>query len=302
MARTGWDRMAAWRDARSGEDGDLWHRAIILPTMYAVLGSVRGRRVLDLGCGVGVLARKLAREGAQTVVGVDRSAPTLARARARERRDPVGVRYLERDARRLTGLADASFDLVVANMSLMDIEHADAAIAEAARVLVPGGRLVFSISHPCFDTDLRSTWVVERRAVGNGDYENVVYRKVSGYRIEDRQEIPWHVSERRVVRTESFHRTLSTYSRYLREAGFAIVRLEEPVPLAEAVEKSPQGPFLAEIPLHLVVEAVRLPRGAAPTPGSRTSAGSRRAAGPRSGSPPRTRGTGSRGRGSTPGS
>ncbi len=302
MARTGWDRMAAWRDERSGEDGDLWHRSIILPTMYEVLGPVRGLRVLDLACGVGMLSRKLAREGARTVVGVDRSRPTLARARARERRDPTGVRFLERDAGRLTGLADGSFDVVVANMALMDIAHADGALRESARVLVPGGRLVFSISHPCFDLDARSRWLTEREPVGDGRFRNVVYRKVSGYRVEDRQQTPWYISETRIVRTESFHRTLSTYSRYLREAGFSIQRLEEPVPLAEALEKSPQGPLIAEIPLHLVVEAVRGGSTARPRPASRRSAGSRRAVARRSGSPRRTRGTGSAGRGSTTGS
>ena len=300
MPSTGWDRMAAWRDERAGDDGDLWHRAIILPSMYEVIGPVRGARVLDVGCGVGVLARRLARGGAAQVVGVDRSAPTIRRARARERRDPTGARFAVRDARRLVGFADRSFDLVVANMSLMDIEHADEAVAEAARVLRPHGRFVFSLCHPCFDTNLNSHWSVERLLQPRGGYEDVVYRKVSRYRREVRQKVPWFVSPRRTVFTDGFHRTLATYSRYLRAAGLVIRRLEEPVPQPEAVEKSPQGRWMLEIPLHLVVEAVRAAPSA--TPASRRSGGSRRAGDRRSGSSRRTRGTGSRRRGSTPGS
>ena len=302
MTRDGWDRMAEWRDERTGEEGDLWHRAIILPAVYHVVGSVRGLRVLDLGCGVGMLARRFAKQGARSVVGIDRSGPTIERARARERRDPTGTRFVRCDAGNLRALPSGSFDLVVANMSLMDIEEAERAVGEVGRVLRPHGRFVFSISHPCFDTDLRSMWVVERAVQPNGRFVSTVFRKVSGYRQEVRQSVPWHISERRSVRTFSYHRTLATYVRYLRSAGLSVVRIEEPSPLPEALEQSPQGPFIAEIPLHLVVEALRTPKLGSPRPASRTSADSPAAARRRSGSSRRTRGSGSRHPGSTPGS
>lgn len=291
--------MAAWRDERMGETGDLWHRALIDPTLRAVIGPVRALRVLEVACGNGYLARRFAREGAASVVGVELSRPTLAAARARERANPLGVRFVLGDASRLEGFPDAEFDLVVANMAFMDIADSGGAIRAAARVLVPGGRLVFSISHPCFDTDDRSMWVVERGIAPDGTWSDVVWRKVRGYREETKRSVPWDVPSGPPVRTDAYHRTLATYSRYLRDAGFLIRRLEEPSPLPEMIEQSPQGNYLVEIPLHLVVEAVRT---SVSRSGSGRSAGSSREAARRSGSRARRPGNGSARPGSTAGS
>lgn len=288
-----------------GEQGDLWHRAIIDPTLLRVVGPVRGRRVLDLGCGNGYLTRRWARQGARVALGVDRSGPTLAFARSREGTGRTGARFLEGDAAHLTELPDASFDLVVAHMSLHDIPDGEAAVHEVARLLGTGGRFVFSLVHPCFDLDDRSAWVEERLRERDGSVHDVVWRKVRGYRDERQVRVPWRISEEETGYTTSYHHTLSTLSRWLREAGLAITRLEEPVPLPEAVEKSPEGRFLLEIPLHLVVEARPMAAlGTRPNPlrttrsASRRSGGTSSTAGRRSRSGGRTRGSGSRRQGS----
>ena len=297
MPNDPWDRLHRARDARVGETGDLWHRALIDPTLCRVLGPVRGLRVLEVACGNGYLARRFARDGAAEVVGVDRSPVAIRLAARRGRAAGSSARFEVGEATRLR-FAAGSFDLVVANMALMDIRDADRAISEAARVLAPGGRLVFSINHPCFDIDGRSTWAVEQEMGPDGRPATTVFRKVSGYRRERSVRVPWDVGPREVVRTPAYHRTLGTYSRYLRSAGFAIVRLEEPMPEAEMLAESPQGRYLAEVPLHLVVESQRLPV----KPASRTPERSRPAVARRSGSGAGTGGTGSRRRGSRSGS
>jgi ubiquinone/menaquinone biosynthesis C-methylase UbiE len=291
-----------------GERGDLWHRAIIDPTLLRVVGSVKGLAVLDLACGNGYLSRRFARQGAVRAVGIESSRPTLAFARRRERAHPSGAEFLERDAGNLRGLADGSFDLVVSNMALQDIQYAEEAVQEVARVLRPDGRFVFSLSHPCFDLDERSGWVVERVREAEGTWHDLVWRKVRAYREERAVLVPWDVSGTETGYTTSYHRTLTTYSRLLRNAGLAITRLEEPSPLPEAVRRSPQGPYIQEIPLHLVVEARPFPklgRRSRPRPArrreSRSSARSSRKGSRRSGSGARTRGSGSRGRGSRSG-
>ncbi|HEV2359820.1 MAG TPA: hypothetical protein VGZ23_19695 [bacterium] len=53
-----WEAMAAWYDAKQGDDGDLWHRTLIDPALLRVVGPVAGRRLLDLACGNGYLARR----------------------------------------------------------------------------------------------------------------------------------------------------------------------------------------------------------------------------------------------------
>jgi ubiquinone/menaquinone biosynthesis C-methylase UbiE len=102
--------------------------------------DVRGRDVLDVGCGEGWLARRLASAGAR-VVGLDPLASALERARGHDSSGP-GPRYVEGAAEAL-GFPDSSFDVVIFFNSLHHVppESMDAALAEAARVLRPDGVL-----------------------------------------------------------------------------------------------------------------------------------------------------------------
>ncbi len=265
MTRSGWDSLAEWRDHRMGERGDLWHRALIDPALLSVLGSVRGRRVLDIGCGNGYLTRRFRRQGASRAVGVDASAASIRLARRREAARPTGAEFVHADAAHLRRFDDGTFDRAVANMSLMDIRDARGTVHEAGRLLSAGGRFVFSIGHACFEIDARSSWSIERVP-----YVETISRRVQGYRCERPVRVPWRVSERETAYTTSYHRTLATYSRYLEDAGLGIVRMVEPAPKPEMIRKSDQGRFIAEIPLHLVIHAAPWSRGAKtlPRPGS----------------------------------
>ncbi len=124
-------------------------QALIDPVLLRMVGNVTGLRVLDLGCGNGYLARKLAKQGAK-VTGVDSSARLIGLARARENKDPLGITYHAADAANLELLEDESFDMTVSNMAMMNIARADVATREASRVLRPKGRLAMSLSHPLF--------------------------------------------------------------------------------------------------------------------------------------------------------
>jgi SAM-dependent methyltransferase len=257
-----------WYGERQGETGDAWHRTLIDPGLLGRIGALpKGTRVLDLGCGNGYLARRFARAGAR-VVAVDRSRALLAAARERERTEPLGIIYQERDAARLVGLASGRFDLVFANMSLMDIARADLTIQETARVLRPGGRFVFSISHPCFDIDTRSTWeVVPGRCAGSPP---TVYRKVTGYREPHADRYRWSLEDGREAETVGYHRPLGWYADRLRASGFVIVALDEPAPRPEYVGRRVPKGWIDAIPMHLVVEALRRP-GLARVPGRQSS-------------------------------
>ena len=251
MAIADWEAMADWYDAKQGDDGDTWHRTLIDPALLEVVGDVDSLRVLDLGCGNGYIARKLARGGGQ-VTGVDASAPIIAHARRREAATPLGIEYQVADAARLGVLEGETFDLVVANMCLMDIEDAGSTISELSRVLAPMGRLVASLSHPCFDQGPTSGWLVEKVGL-----TTTVARKVGPYRDVFSAPIPWRI-DGKVHETLSFHRPLSWYFRSFRTAGFVVSRLEEPAPTEEFVElEQPEGPWIAQIPLHVVIEAVK---------------------------------------------
>jgi ubiquinone/menaquinone biosynthesis C-methylase UbiE len=123
-----------------------------------------GRATLEVGCGEGRVARNLAARG-HRVTGVDAS-PTLLQA-AREA-DPAGE-YVLGDASGLP-FADASFDLVVAYNSLMDVQDMPAAVGEAARVLERGGRFCVCVTHPLVDAGRFSAREGDAPFVIDGSY------------------------------------------------------------------------------------------------------------------------------------
>jgi arsenite methyltransferase len=129
--------------------------------MRAVLGVRPGERGLDVGCGPAFLACELAREvgWAGRIVGIDESPEMLDAARARIAREGLGDRVEVRqgDASRLD-LPTAGFDFVTAVQVYLYVADVESALAEAARVLRPGGRLAV------LDTDWDScVWLTADR-------------------------------------------------------------------------------------------------------------------------------------------
>ena len=114
-------------------------------TSYQVLAAeVAGaRRVLDLGCADGALLEVLGAAGAEELAGIDLSGQELALARARPALRGADLR--QGRAQELP-FADGSFDAVVSHMALMLMHGVDRVAAEAARVLVPGGRFAVAVS------------------------------------------------------------------------------------------------------------------------------------------------------------
>lgn len=133
------------------------HRALT----RRALAAAPGERGLDIGCGVGFLACELAREvgAVGQIVGVDSSAEMIEAARARAQREGLAERvaFVIGDATRLD-FPDAAFDFAVAVQVYLYVVEIERALAEATRVLRPGGRLVI------VDTDWDScVWLTADR-------------------------------------------------------------------------------------------------------------------------------------------
>lgn len=144
------DRKAAERAFFNAHEGDPAHpywtteaglerKARRMAWLVNDAGLAPGRRVLEIGCGAGTFTEELAKTGA-TVTAIDLSDALIAQARARVPGDNVTIRAVDAEA---TGFADGSFDAVV-GMSILHHLNVGPALAEAWRVLAPGGALVFS--------------------------------------------------------------------------------------------------------------------------------------------------------------
>jgi SAM-dependent methyltransferase len=150
--RSWWDAEAGSYQAEHGEflgDADfVWCPEGLREADARLLGEVRGRDVLELGCGAAQCARWLVTQGAR-VTAFDLSAGQLREARRLDARSGVAVvRLVQADAQRLP-FADAVVDVACSAFGAVPFV-ADSALvmAEVARVLRPGGRFAFSVTHP----------------------------------------------------------------------------------------------------------------------------------------------------------
>jgi ubiquinone/menaquinone biosynthesis C-methylase UbiE len=227
--RDAWEEQAPnWiRWAREPGHDSYWrfHREALLASLPAP-----GLLTLDIGCGEGRVTRDL-RAAGHHVVGVDGSPSMIAAAR---KADPDGE-YVEANAAELP-FEDDTADLVLAFMSLMDLDDMPGALREISRVLQPRGRLVAAVVHPINSAGSFATreedgapFVIDSYA-GSRRYTDAI----------ERDGIP--------MTFNSFHFTLADYSEALEEAGFLIERLQELY--------DDENPYWSRVPLFLRIDAI----------------------------------------------
>jgi 2-polyprenyl-3-methyl-5-hydroxy-6-metoxy-1,4-benzoquinol methylase len=161
-----WETNAAFWDARF-EEGNDFHRELVAPSAARLLALRPGEWVLEIACGNGAFARWMAAQGCH-VVATDLAESFLALARERTTEHTEYIEYRWADATdepMLLALADAAptgrYDAIVCNMALMDMAEIGPLMRAAPRLLKPGGRLVFTIMHPCFNSPPGIRHVVE---------------------------------------------------------------------------------------------------------------------------------------------
>lgn len=186
------------------------------PGTIALLGDVSGKRVLEAGCGPGILTNWLVDNGA-SVTAIDVS-PEMVRLTTE--RLGARARILAADlADPLDFAGDASVDLVVASLVMHYLADWTAPLAEFYRVLEPNGAVVFSTHHPTMDWQLRS----------RDDYFKVMQVTET-----------WHKGGQPFEVT-FWRRPLTAITAAVSSAGFVIDRLVEPAPLPSLQQRDPQA-------------------------------------------------------------
>jgi SAM-dependent methyltransferase len=219
--RREWDGYADEYQATHGEFlrdvGFLWGPEGLDEADARMLGDpadLIGRRVLEVGCGAAQCARWVAGQGA-SAVGLDLSERQLQHARRIDLHTAPDVPTVPVVAGTATSLpfSDASFDVVFSSFgALQFVADAGRAVAETARVLRPGGRFAFSVTHPvrwCLPDDPSSAGLVVTSS----------YWDRTPYLEED--------DDGRVTYVEH-HRTLGDWVGLLAQHGFVLTTLLEP--------------------------------------------------------------------------
>ncbi|MGA9279101.1 class I SAM-dependent methyltransferase [Ilumatobacter sp.] len=239
MTRDLWETHADWWIAGFTDGVDPEYVEQIMPMAAAELAGAR--RVLDIGCGDGQISRLAAAQGAR-VVGVD---PTWNCVRVAQERGG-GAAFARAGAARLP-FADGTFDAVVACLVFEHIDDVDAAIAEVARVLEPGGIFCFFLNHPILQTP-GSVWVDDHMVDPPEQYW-----RLGPYldETETTEEVELGVWIRFV------HRPISRYVNALAENGLVIERMDEPVPPATFRAQGPGYEESAAFPRLLYIRLTK---------------------------------------------
>ena len=214
------------------------------PTLRGMLPEMAGLRVVDLGCGFGWFCRWAAEAGAESVLGIDLSENMLARA-ATDTASSISERITyQRQDLDAVALPAGAFDLAYSSLTVHYLVELERFVATVHRSLVHGGTFVFSAEHPIYTAPTAPGFVTDES--GRPTWP------LDGYLREGSRTTDWLAPG--VVKQ---HRTIATYLRYLRSAGFEVTELIEWGPSDEQVAEVPEWAVEVERPPFLLIAAVR---------------------------------------------
>ena len=248
-----WNANAAWWDDRIG-DGNEFQTHLIEPASERLLAISPGDQILDIACGAGRFARRMAAAGGR-VIAIDRSSEFIERARTRTPKES-GIEYHIADAANAADMLSFGirrFDKAVCTMALMDMPQIQPLLQALKQMLKPTGAFVFSVTHPCFHTPAiqRFTEMYEEET-GRHTVRSGV--KVSSYLTSFAKKTEGIVGQPKPQLY--FHRPLHVLLQPCFDAGFVVDQLEEPaLPQPEKRKPGVRWSDMTEIPPILVVRA-----------------------------------------------
>lgn len=250
-SRTDWENVDRWYNEIVGQEGHYYHRQIILPRLMPLLDleDFEAPSLLDLACGQGILARHLPAH--LPYWGVDLAPSLIAEAKKKKGKNQT---FVVADICKPLPIDKKDFTHATIILALQNVAHVEKALLNAAHHLREGGILVIVLNHPCFRIPRQSSWGVDPA-------KKLRYRRLDSYLSAQKIPIQMHPGKGSTSETTwSFHHSLSDFSRYLADAGFATLLLEE-----WTSDKTSTGPAAkmenrarAEFPLFLTFLAQKI--------------------------------------------
>lgn len=239
-----WNKLATWWDDNY-EEGDIFHRTFLFPTILEWTAATKGMRILDIGCGNGALARLFAKAGAH-VVATDFSDIFIERAKHRSQGLSIDYKVIDAtDITQLSTLIDSNkFDRVISSMVLHDMSTITPLITSLPKLLKPNGAFIFSVPHPCFNSGM----VVIEQLKERMNQEQLIlpnrYIKPETFEMNSKPGQP--------VKQLVFHRPLSVLFNELLNTGLIMSGFNEPVAKADELPKDFLWAKLSEIPPAII--------------------------------------------------
>ena len=216
-----------------------------IPALISLLPDLKGRTILDLGCGSGERCVDYIKRGAVRVTGVDISEKMLSVAK-RENSDPH-ITYLKMPMEDIDAIND-TFDMIISSLALHYVDDFPGVVKNVYRLLNEDGIFIFSQEHPlttCY-SGTGDRWTRD----GSG---KKIHANISDYCVEGIKESKWFVEG-----VQRYHRMFSTIVNTLADNGFRILKMEEPYPTEEIIREYPEYYDLYHKPDFLIIKAIKL--------------------------------------------
>ena len=248
---TSWEEVSSWYNKAVGDSGHYYHQNIILPKIVETLGLKEDSTssFLDLACGQGILSRYLTETF--EYVGADIS-PSLIPSAKEENTYPRN-KFLISDITKPLPLEKKDFDFCTIILALQNLESPLGAFKNIAKHLAKDGKILLVMNHPCFRIPKESSWGIDEK-------ENIQYRRMDAYYSSMKIPIQSNPSlGKDSANTFSFHHPISSWTLWLKEAGFVIEWMEEWCSDKVSTGKYAQREDLSreEFPLFLAIRACR---------------------------------------------
>ncbi len=213
---TSWHKAGDWYGKIVGDSGHHYHQEVIFPKLLPLLEISSGSKVLDLGCGNGVLANHLPKN--TTYFGLDSAASLVNLAKQNSKNK--NHQFFIHDVTRPYPFHYTDFTHAIFILSLQNIEQGSQAILEASRHLKPGGTLAIVLNHPTFRIPRQTSWQIDPQ-------NKTEYRRIDRYLSPIKIPITTHPGQPDSNVTWTFHHPISDYIHWLKEAGLKVTSIEE---------------------------------------------------------------------------
>jgi SAM-dependent methyltransferase len=232
-----WDRFAAAYQEGAQLPTDVAHYGPDIPTEadLHLLGDLKGKRVLELGCGGAQCSIAFAKAGA-TAIGVDFSGEQLAFARRLCEREEVRLELRQGDLADLAFLRAESIDLVFSAYAFGYVDDLGRVFRQVHRVLKPGAPLVFSLPHPAYDM------------IDDDAADPLLIRR--SYFSQDPIEYQWAG-----INFTDYHHTISDLYSGLVRASYRVELILEPEPRPGRMRSQHWRETFSMLPRTLIVKA-----------------------------------------------
>lgn len=211
------------------------------PALFSLCPDLRGKTILDLGCGYGENCKAFSGLGATKVVGIDISEKMLAVANQENKCENVIFSHLSMND---LSVLKEKFDVVVSSLAVHYIEDFDKLLKQIFDILNDNGTFIFSQEHP-FTTALK-----EEKYWSRDNDGNILHYNLTDYSMLGERKTHWIVDD--VIK---YHRSVSSIFNSLTNVGFIIEKVLEPVPDEKIMEQYPTYKKYFHKPDFLLVKA-----------------------------------------------